>query len=157
LKDLTALRNEIVKPQYDGMDDAAIAAAINSAAPVAGPYHDIPMDSAVGLLALSGGAWFKIEQQAKKDLTGDPVQDPATVAAASLVTVSSRVKTLATGDDTKRGVMIQMLQALMAAQLIAQSDIDGLVALASSTISLGASLGFKRPLDFNDVTMARSS
>lgn len=148
---MSLLHTEIQKAAYNGMDDYQIAASIN--AQTATVQQPIPvLDVKRYLMVVQ--KWPNIASIARGLITAPDATKLAAVALAeafdSLTVFDLSVSAYANACNAE-------LTANVSAGLIAQSDMDYILAMANVTVPLGFTLGFSRPIDHGDVATARVS
>lgn len=151
--DYAALKTEIAKPEYAGMTDAEIAEAINGK--VVAVKVDVPSDTVRGTL-YARGAWRQIVSLSLDAKNSDPVHDAALVAAVQLVDFCRAGGVFSTSNGAILAQTAADLDALEAGDIITADDKMAVLALADASVPLWKSFGV-RPLDFNDIAIARSA
>jgi hypothetical protein len=149
----TMLKAEIAKPEYDGLDDEQIAAALNTAnVPI---WVDVPVGTIIGYFALTG-ILYALETFDAAPPPSAPVELRASVRALLRLTLSPHVTTFQTSNPTTRAALQASLAAQVSAGLMTAEQQTATLAFAQSTTSRAAQLGLGT-VGPGDVAVARSA
>jgi hypothetical protein len=148
--DYAALKAEIGRPDYAGLSDEQIAAALNA------PYPrvvDVSARAVRAVLTKRGGAWFKVGI-ASASATADMCW-----AAARMLYDAQREgqegQLFGTSDpDILAGISLG-LSAMVGNGVLTDGDVKAVLDLAKGTTTRAAELGWERDINPGDVAAAR--
>jgi hypothetical protein len=145
-----ALKSEVAKPEYAGMSDAQIAAALN--ATTVETIRDVPTSEARALL-LSTGEWGGIVMLAR----ATPSETIPAEAVAAAITAEDTLRLTVTLELTRDAywqAVQTLLGGLVAAGVLSAGTRAALLALRETTTSRAAQLGWSE-IRTTDIETAR--
>lgn len=152
MTDYAALKTEILKPEYDGLTDIQVAAAVNAKTTTA-KRDIISMQAINALIFTNNGDWGNIVGVVN-GIISEP-QQADRLRSVSMMELFSRNQTVETSDDAKWTMLIATVDALVSGGRMSAAGKNALVALGRPTISLAASMGWPQGVGDGDVAAAR--
>lgn len=133
--------------------DPAAAAEVLNAQTIQLPPQDVSTADARAILLLSTtGDWFRINQLAKQDPTGQPIEVQQAISAAfTAIEAFNATTTLRVSDDATWSVVQAMLNGLVSAGAVSSASAGALNLLRSPSVPRWTPL-----LTEHDVTAARN-
>lgn len=130
------LKTDPLTRGYASMSDDAAADDLNSA--YRSRNIDVPLTAFVGYVELHS-VYEKID--AANNDANTPAQLKALCAKAIRLRLQNGIQVFEFSDPVKRATLVGMLNALVAGNVIAQADADGIVALSVEPVSRADELG----------------
>lgn len=163
---LAALKIEIAKPAYNGMNDATIAATIN-AATTAGFVSINPVDAKNALVFTTANEWGWLQGVAAGYVTSANASGSGAVAVSSTTPWATRRAAAAIYDlfrgetpipitSARATLLSNALGVLVTANVITAAGRAAVEAIPQVSMPFWQSFG-DRPLDYNDIAQARAS
>ena len=134
---IAALRTEVMKADYNGMSDAAIAAAINAKTVTRSrltPTWEVKKH------AIENGYWAVIQIAAESSNTNATVRGLAMSALAWIDDAAGKILSI----DFNLASAQTLVGGLVAATLITESQGNALLALGSETVTFVSTIGVDR-------------